>query len=57
MSGMRSGGIGSKSKAISQQGTAAVRFLKGERLLAVATVGRDRESLEAEVKLEASAAR
>ena len=36
---------------------AAVRFLKGERLLAVATVGRDRESLEAEVKLEASAAR
>ena len=31
---------------------AAVRFLKGERLLAVATVGRDRESLEAEVSLE-----
>ena len=30
----------------------AVRFMRGERLLAVATVGRDKESLEAEVAME-----
>jgi apoptosis-inducing factor 3 len=33
----------------------AVRFLKGHRLLAVATVGRDRQSLEAEAGLETGA--
>ena len=30
----------------------AVRFVRGERVLAVATVGRDQESLEAEVAME-----
>jgi NADPH-dependent 2,4-dienoyl-CoA reductase/sulfur reductase-like enzyme/nitrite reductase/ring-hydroxylating ferredoxin subunit len=32
----------------------AVKYLQGERPLAVATIGRDRESLEAEVQLEAA---
>jgi apoptosis-inducing factor 3 len=34
---------------------AAVRFVRGQRVLAVATVGRDRESLEAEVAAEVAA--
>jgi len=36
---------------------AAVRFLRGGRPLAVATISRDRENLQAEVELEKSAAR
>jgi NADPH-dependent 2,4-dienoyl-CoA reductase/sulfur reductase-like enzyme len=33
------------------EGDAAFRYIRGDRVLAVATVGRDRESLEAEVAL------
>ena len=36
-------------------GDCVVRYVAGGKVLAVATVGRDRESLEAEVRLEAEA--